>query len=109
MLGRVSFLYLRRRGFAFHISVGLGRQRHGQAIACAARNGNIAKGHNARQRRDIANKLAELVIGADDFYADRQLGLEIDRALALRFEQFELEPTPEARLGDVDEEIGDFV
>ena len=61
---------------------------------------------DARQRRDAAHELTELVIAAREADLDGQLGVEVALLLALRLKQLLLEPRGQPRLGDVDEQIG---
>src|SRR5207244_10996589 len=67
---------------------------------------DIVQRDDARQRCDAAHELTELVIAAREADLDGQLGVEIALLLALRLKQLLLEPRCEARLGDVDEQIG---
>ena len=65
-----------------------------RALSARRRDLDVVQGHDARQRRDPARELAELVVRAGQADLDRLLGVEVLAALALGLEQLLLEPAP---------------
>src|SRR5690554_3808147 len=103
------------------IAIGLGRYLHDQRIGTAdaavaaalavARSGidrEVLQRRDAREARDVADEVAELVIVAGHLDLDRKLGVEVLGPLRLGPEQLELEPVLQAGLGYVHEQFGNL-
>ena len=62
------------------------------------------EGHDARELGDVAGKVTEVVIAADDADGDRHFGVEILDRFATRAPGFELQTAAEAGLADIDQQ-----
>src|ERR1700733_640215 len=93
------------------ITVRLGGQLQGELVVrVLVYRGDldVVQRDDARQGRDPADELPELVIAARETDLDGQLGVEILLLFGLRLEQLLLEAGREARLRDVDQQVGNF-
>src|SRR5579883_3387734 len=89
------------------VTVGLRRELERQLVVgvlVVRLDVDVVQGDDARQRRDAADELAELVVAAAQLDLDRQLGVEVLLHLRLRLEQLLGEPGRKAGLRDVDQQ-----
>src|SRR5205807_1607208 len=97
MMGVLPLVRFARRNLpVVEIAVGLRRELEAELIVGVLAfqlDLDIVQRDDARQRRDAAHELTELVIAAREADLDGQLGVEVALLLALRLKQLLLEPS----------------